>query len=73
MNYVNGIALWNSALLPVLYVASGLWGGAEVTSGIALASGGIGAGAAIEEWIRLLLIGYIFLIPVYLMSVRYTS
>ncbi len=73
MNYVNGIALWNSALLPVLYVASGLWGGAEVTLGIALGSGGIGAGGAIEEWIRLLLIGYIFLIPVYLMSVRYTS
>ena len=68
MTYVNGIALWNSALLPVLYVASGLWGGAEVTLGIALGSGGIGAGGAIEEWIRLLLIGYIFLIPVYLMS-----
>ena len=73
MNYVNGIALWNSALLPVLYVASGLWGGAEVTLGIALGSGGIGAGAAIEGWIRLLLIGYLFLVPVYLMSVRYTS
>ena len=33
MNYVNGIALWNTALLPVLYVMSGLWGGAEVTWG----------------------------------------
>ena len=73
MNYVNGIPLWNTALLPVLYVISGLWGGAEVTLGIALAGNGIGVGVAIEEWIRILLIGFLLLIPVYLMSVRYTS
>jgi formate-dependent nitrite reductase membrane component NrfD len=73
MNYVNGIPLWNTALLPILYVVSGLWGGAEVTLGIALGSGGIAVGVAIEEWIRILLIGYLLLIPVYLMSVRYTS
>jgi formate-dependent nitrite reductase membrane component NrfD len=73
MNYVNGIPLWNTALLPILYVVSGLWGGAEVTLGIALGSGEIGVGTAIEEWIRILLIGYVFLIPVYLMSARYTS
>ena len=73
MNYVNGIPLWNTALLPILYMVSGLWGGAEVTLGIASRSGGIGVGVAIEEWIRMLLIGYLLLIPVYLMSVRYTS
>jgi sulfite dehydrogenase (quinone) subunit SoeC len=73
MNSVNGIPLWNTALLPILYVVSGLWGGAEVTLGIALGSGGIVVGRAIEEWIRILLIGYLLLIPVYLMSVRYTS
>ena len=73
MNYVNGIPLWNTALLPILYVVSGLWGGAEVTLGIALGSGAIGVGPGIEEWVRLLLIGYLLLIPVYLMSVRYTS
>ena len=28
MNYVNGIPLWNTALLPVLYGISGIWGGA---------------------------------------------
>jgi formate-dependent nitrite reductase membrane component NrfD len=73
MNYVNGIPLWNTALLPILYVVSGLWGGAEVTLGISLGSGGIVAGKAAEEWIRILLIGYLLLVPVYLMSVRYTS
>lgn len=73
MNYINGIPLWNTALLPILYVISGLWGGAEVTLGITLAAGEIGIGVAIEEWIRILLIGFILLIPVYLISVRYTS
>jgi len=73
MNYVNGIPLWNTALLPILYVTSGLWGGAEVFLGTALATGQIGIGVATEEWIRILLIGFILLIPVYLMSVRYTS
>jgi formate-dependent nitrite reductase membrane component NrfD len=70
MNYVNGIPLWNTALLPILYVVSGLWGGAEVTLGIAAGSG---VAMEIEQWIRILLIGFIFLIPVYLLSARYTS
>ena len=73
MNYVNGIPLWNTALLPILYVVSGLWGGAEVTLGVSLGSGAIVAGRAAEEWIRILLVGYLLLVPVYLMSVRYTS
>jgi formate-dependent nitrite reductase membrane component NrfD len=66
MNYVNGISLWNTALLPVIYGVSGLWGGAEVTLGIALGTGTIEIGPAVEEWIRILLVGYLFLIPVYL-------
>jgi formate-dependent nitrite reductase membrane component NrfD len=73
MNYVNGIPLWNTALLPILYLISGLWGGAEVTLGIVLTGGDGGIGQGIEEWIRILLIGFILLIPVYLVSVRYTS
>ena len=73
MNYVNGIPLWNTALLPILYVISGLWGGAELTLGVFLNRGDIVAGIAVEEAIRWLLIGFVLLIPVYLMSVRYTS
>ena len=73
MSFINGIPLWNTALLPILYVISGLLGGAEVTFGIALGSGEIGVGMAMEAWIRLLLIGFILLIPIYLISVRSTS
>lgn len=73
MNYVNGIPLWNTALLPILYVISGLWGGAELTLGIFLAQGEIVAGISVEAAIRLLLIGFVLLIPVYLISIRYAS
>ncbi len=73
MNYVNGISLWNTALLPVIYGISGLWGGAEVTLGIVLSAGVIEVASGVEEWIRILLVGYLFLIPTYLISVRYTS
>jgi sulfite dehydrogenase (quinone) subunit SoeC len=73
MNYVNGIHLWNTALLPILYVVSGLWGGAEITLGIALATGAAGVGTAVHEWIPPLLLVFVLLIPIYLMSVKYTS
>jgi len=73
MNYVNGIPLWNTALLPILYVVSGIWGGAELMLATALASGATGLGIAIEEWIRILLIGFIIILTVYLISVRYGS
>ena len=44
-----------------------------MTLGLTLAGAGPSAGLAAEEWIRLLLIGFLILIPVYLLSVRYTS
>lgn len=73
LNYVNGIPLWNTALIPILFAISGFWGGAEVTLGIAAASGEIGVGAAVEEWIRILVIGFILILCVYLISVMRAS
>jgi formate-dependent nitrite reductase membrane component NrfD len=73
MNYINGIPMWNSALLPILYLVSGLWGGAEVTLGISLVRADVGLGPEIEKWIRVLLLGCFVIIPVYLISVRYSS
>ncbi len=73
MNHINGIALWNTALLPILYVVAGLWGGAELMLASALTTGAIGLGLAVEEWIRILLMGFILILVVYLISARYTS
>ncbi len=71
MNYINGISLWNTALLPILYVVAGTWGGAELMLATALATGATGLGLAVEEWIRILLLGFILILAVYLISVRY--
>ena len=75
MNYVNGIPLWNTALLPILYVVAGIWGGAELMLATGLATGatGLGLAVAVEEWIRILLVGFIIILVVYLVSVRYGS
>jgi len=74
MNYVNGIALWNTALLPVLYGVSGIWGGSGLAMGIAFATGQVTTlGISLEEWIRLLLIAYVALLVAYLVSVRYIN
>jgi formate-dependent nitrite reductase membrane component NrfD len=73
MNFVNGIPLWNTALLPVLYLVSGVWGGASIALGTALATGTTTALASTEEMIRILLIAYIVLLGVYLLGVRYSN
>jgi sulfite dehydrogenase (quinone) subunit SoeC len=73
MNYVKGISLWNTALLPVLYVVSGIWGGAGIALSAALAASSTTIGVSVEEWIRILIIGYIVLLTVYLISVRYSN
>ena len=71
MNFVNGIPLWNTALLPILYVVAGFWGGAEIASGVAAAIGGEAALAHNVAYI--LLLALILIIPSYLISVRYGS
>jgi formate-dependent nitrite reductase membrane component NrfD len=71
MNFVNGIPLWNTALLPILYVAAGFWGGAELASGVAATTG---IEAEIAHYIAsVLLLAIVLIIPSYLISVRYGS
>lgn len=70
---INGIPLWNTALLPILYVISGLWGGAGITVGVAAATGSEHLLSAVEQWTHLLLIGYIILIFTYLLTISYGS
>ena len=68
MNYVNGIQLWNSALLPVLFAVSGLWGGIGLSLVTVSASA---LDASLENWGRLFLVSYAFILIIYLMSIRY--
>ena len=70
MNYVNGIQLWNSALLPVLYGVAGLWGGAGLTLFAMLATGARTI-AGVEEWARIFLVSFILIVAIYLLSITY--
>ena len=72
MNYVTSIPLWNTALLPLLYVAAGLWGGAELSLVVLLETGASPeASLQLEELIRALMVAFLVIFPTYLVSARY--
>jgi formate-dependent nitrite reductase membrane component NrfD len=70
MASVNGIALWNTPLLPVLYLVLGVWGGLGISLLTITASGSSGD-ASVEQWSRIFLVAFIFIVAVYLISIRY--
>ena len=71
MSYVRGLPLWNTAIIPTLFTAASLWGGAGIVLGIMLVRDeGI---EDAEVWIRALLIGFFAIILLYLWATRYTS
>jgi formate-dependent nitrite reductase membrane component NrfD len=70
MNYVNGIPLWNTALLPMLFVISGALDGFGLVLVIALGDGSIDIMVA-EAGSRVLLIVSALLITLYLWSATY--
>jgi len=70
---ITGIPLWNTALIPILYVVSGLWGGVGVTLAFAIAQGDEQIMSGAERWTDLFLIGFVLLLITYLISLRYGS
>ncbi len=70
MNYVNGIQLWNSALLPLLFVLTGVLDGLALVIVIALFGGNVDV-VAVEAASRILLITAAILIAMYLWSATY--
>lgn len=72
MGSVNGIPLWNTALLPVLYLILGVWGGLGLTLLALLATGATTtAVGTVEQGSRVFLIAFVFIVFVYLLSTRY--
>jgi len=63
--YVTAIPLWNTALVPVLFVVCSFWGGAELAFATRIGD------AAAEGWIQILMPGYMFLLIVYMWTVRH--
>ncbi|MFC1955144.1 NrfD/PsrC family molybdoenzyme membrane anchor subunit [Chloroflexota bacterium] len=66
---VNGIPLWNTPLLPVLYVVLGIWGGLGVTL-MSMLTTGLPM-ANVELWLDIFLLAFIFIVFIYLFSIRY--
>lgn len=71
MNYVNGIQLWNSALLPILFAVSGIWGGIGLSIVTISAASPSMMNGRLEDWGRIFLVSYTFILIIYLMSIRY--
>ncbi len=72
MASVNGIPLWNTALLPVLYLILGVWGGFGLTLMVMLAQGAPETVmGTVEQGARAFLISYAFIVFVYLLTTRY--
>ena len=71
MAYVNGIPLWNTPLLPMLYLVTGIWGGLGVTLLTLLTTGATVAVATVEEGSRIFLLAFLFIVFIYLFNMRY--
>jgi formate-dependent nitrite reductase membrane component NrfD len=71
MSFVRAIPLWNSGLLPMSYVVSGLWSGAEILLAIHLFSGA--PVEQIETWIKILLPSFALVLVLYLISINTAS
>lgn len=70
VSYVSAIKLWNSAILPILFVVCGFSGGLAILLGISLGGDQI---AAIENITRITLIAFAVILIVYLWNTTYSS
>jgi formate-dependent nitrite reductase membrane component NrfD len=72
VSYVNAIKLWNSAILPILFVVCGFSGGMAVLLGISI--GGSSSQLALMENItRITLISFAVILIVYLWNATYSN
>ncbi len=71
MASVNSIVIWNTAMLPLLYLIMGSWGGLGITLLMMMVTGATSETGNVEELSRLFLIAFILIVFVYLFTVRY--
>ncbi len=71
--FVNGIKLWNTPMMPVLFAVAGIWGGIGLTIATVLVTGAHEVVATLETWTRTFLIGFIGILVIYLLGIRYSG
>ncbi len=72
VSYVSAIKLWNSAILPILFVVCGFSGGLAILMGISL-GGSESVLAGIENVTRVTLIAFAVILIVYLWNATYSG
>jgi len=72
VSYVSAIKLWNSAILPILFVVCGFSGGVAILLGISLGDSGSQLNT-IENITRITLISFAVILIVYLWNATYSS
>lgn len=72
VSYVSAIKLWNSAILPILFVVCGFSGGLAIMMAIAIGSNSTDI-TTIENITRITLIGFAVILIVYLWNSTYSS
>ncbi len=72
VSYVSAIKLWNSAILPILFVICGFSGGLAIMVAISLSGNGSQL-VAIENITRITLIAFAVILIVYLWNATYSS
>ncbi len=71
VSYVSAIKLWNSAILPILFVVCGFSGGLAIQLGISINDAAVLS--QIENITRITLIGFAVILIVYLWNATYNS
>ena len=71
--YVSGLKLWNTPMIPLMFAVAGIWGGIGLTIAIVLTTSTPAVVTTLEVWTRLFLIGFIIILIIYLLSIRYVG
>ncbi len=72
VSYVSAIKVWNSAIVPILFVTCGLSGGLAILLAIMVGQGSAQI-ATLENIIRVVLIAFAIIVAVYIWNATYSS
>jgi formate-dependent nitrite reductase membrane component NrfD len=72
VSYVNAIKVWNSAIVPILFVTCGISGGLAILLAVMMGQDSAQI-ASLENIIRVVLIAFAIIVTVYLWNATYSS
>jgi formate-dependent nitrite reductase membrane component NrfD len=72
VSYVSAIKVWNSAIVPILFVTCGITGGLAILLAVMMGQGSTQI-ASLENIIRVMLIAFAIIVFVYLWNTTYSS